>query len=136
MRVRDALVPDPRVLAADSPAREVAELLSRPHVETALVVDDERLIGCVTREAIVAAVARGEDLAALTARELASGDVVTIDPEAALDDAIRLMGEQGLTRLPVTEDGRLLGVLPREPVVRRIMEDEPPPEDEESPGAI
>jgi CBS domain-containing protein len=37
------------------------------------------------------------------------------------------MAESGLERLAVTEDGRLLGILPREPVVRRLAEDEPPP---------
>jgi CBS domain-containing protein len=42
-----------------------------------------------------------------------------------LGDALHLMAEQGLERLPVTEDGRLLGVLPREPIARRLAEDEP-----------
>ena len=37
------------------------------------------------------------------------------------------MGERGLERVAVVEDGRLLGILPREPVVRRLAEDEPPP---------
>ena len=41
-----------------------------------------------------------------------------------LDEALHLMAERDLERLPVTEDGRLLGVLPREPVVRRLAEDE------------
>ena len=36
------------------------------------------------------------------------------------------MGERDLERLVVVEDGRLLGVLPREPIVRRLAEDEPP----------
>ena len=36
------------------------------------------------------------------------------------------MGEAGLERLAVVEDGRLLGILPREPSSRRLAEDEPP----------
>jgi CBS domain-containing protein len=132
--VREALVPDPRVLAADASVREVAELLARPNVETALVLDGERLLGCVTRQAIVAALADGKDVARLSARELAAGEVTTIGPDAALDEAIRLMAEHGLERLAVTEDGRFLGILPREPLVRRIMEDDPPPESDEPTG--
>ena len=129
MSVRDALVADPRVLPAGAPAREVAELLSRPQVETALVVDGERLVGCVTREALVAAVARGEDVQRLTAGELADADVPTIGPDVPLDDALRLMAEAELERLPVTEGDRLLGVLPRDGLVRRISEDEAPSEE-------
>jgi predicted transcriptional regulator len=134
--VRDALVADPRVIAADAPAREVAELLSRPQVETALVVDGDRLVGCVTRESLVAAVARGEDVRSLAARDLVEDEVTTISPNASLDEALHLMAARGLERLAVTEDGRLLGVVPREPLVRRIMEDEPPPADEEPLGGV
>jgi CBS domain-containing protein len=125
--VREALVSDPRVVSADASAREVAELLTRPQVRSALVVDGERLVGCVTTEGIVAALARGADVGSLAARDLADTEVTTIDPDAPLDDALHLMAERGLERLPVTEDGRLVGVLPREPVLRRLAEDEPLP---------
>jgi CBS domain-containing protein len=121
--VREALVSDPRVVAADASAREVAELLTRPNVRSALVVDAGRLVGCVTTDSIVAALARGEDVTALRARDLIEDEVTTIGPDAPLEEALRLMAERDLDRLPVIENGELLGVLPREPVVRRLMED-------------
>jgi CBS domain-containing protein len=134
MIVREVLLSDPRVLAADSPAREVAELLLRPNVKSVLVVDGETLVGCVTVEAIVRAVASGVDVRTVAARELSETDVTTIPPEASLDEALRLMTEHGLERLPVTEDGRLVGVLAREPILRRLAEDEAPSEDDEPLG--
>jgi CBS domain-containing protein len=126
MRVREALLADPRVLVPGAPAREAAELLAKPNVENVLVAHGDRLVGCVTTSGIVAAVAAGRDLRALTVADLADPDVTTVDPEATLDEALHLMAEHGLERLPVTEDGRLLGVLAREPVLRRLAEDEPP----------
>jgi predicted transcriptional regulator len=126
VKVREALVADPRVVAPSASAREVAELLLRPHVESALVADEGRLVGCVTRESIVAAVARGDDLTSRTAADLADGDVTTIGPESHLDEALHLMVERDLDRVVVVEDGRLLGILPREPILRRLAEDEPP----------
>jgi CBS domain-containing protein len=123
--VREALVSDPRVVSADASAREAAELLTRPHVESALVTDGERLLGCVTLESIVAALARGVDLLSATVREVCEKDVTTVGPDLPLDEALHLMAESGLERLPVTEDGRLLGVLQREPVARRLAEEEP-----------
>jgi CBS domain-containing protein len=123
--VREALVSDPRVVSADASAREAAELLTRPQVESALVTDGERLLGCVTLESIVAALARGVDLLAATVREVSETDVTTVGPDMPLDEALHLMAESGLERLPVTEDGRLLGVLQREPVARRLAEEEP-----------
>jgi predicted transcriptional regulator len=123
--VREALVSDPRVVSADASAREAAELLTHPQVQSALVTDGERLLGCVTLESIVAALARGVDLLSATVREVCETDVTTVGPDMPLDEALHLMAESDLERLPVTEDGRLLGVLQREPVARRLAEEEP-----------
>lgn len=120
MIVREALVADPRVLPPDAPAREAAAVLARPNVESVLVTEGERLLGCITKNGIVEAVAEGRDLRELTARDLADPDVATVGPETPLDEALHLMGERGLERLAVTEDGRLLGVLQRDPVARRL----------------
>jgi CBS domain-containing protein len=122
--VREALVADPRVLPADAPVREAAELLTHPHVRNVLVTDGDHLLGSVTQDTIVAGVARGADLSSATVRDVCDGDLPTVAPDMALDEALHLMAEQGLERLPVVEDGRLLGVLPREPVARRLAEDE------------
>jgi predicted transcriptional regulator len=122
--VREALVSDPRVLSADASAREAAELLTRPQVRNVLVIDGDRLLGSVTLESIVAAVARGADLLSATVRDVCEQEVATVPPDMPLGDALHLMAEQGLERLPVVDDGKLLGVLPREPVARRLAEEE------------
>jgi CBS domain-containing protein len=76
-------------------------------------------------------VARGDDVARVTAGDLADGGVATIGPDEALEEALHAMAEHDLERIAVVEDGRLLGILPREPLVRRLAEDEPP-EDEDA----
>ncbi len=109
-----------------------AALLAKPHVESVLVAEGQRLLGSITKEAIVSAVADSRDLRSLTVGDVADRDVATVGPDTPLGDALLLMVEQGLERLPVVEEGRLLGILPREPVVRRLAEDEPPPEPEDA----
>lgn len=128
MIVREALFSDPRVLQAGATAQEAAELLTHPHVESALVTDEDRLLGCVNPESIVAAVARGLDLRSATAADICDSELTTVSPDLPLDEALHLMAELDLERLPVTEDGRLLGVVAREPIARRLAEDEPPPQ--------
>jgi CBS domain-containing protein len=124
MIVREALVSDPRVLPGDATLQQVAELLTHPHVESALVVDGERLVGSITPETLVSAIAEGRDLASLTAADLADGEVPTIGPDESLEEALRVMAEYDLERLAVVDGGRFLGILPREPLIRRMAADE------------
>jgi len=128
--VREALMSDPLVLQAGAPAREAAELLTHPHVASVLVADGDLLVGSIGAEDVVAAVARGLDLRSATAGEVASSDVVTISPDTPLEEALYRMAELDIERLPVTDQGRLLGIVAREPIARRLAEDEPPPPEE------
>jgi CBS domain-containing protein len=131
-RVRDAMVPEPRTLRGDSPAKEAGELLSRPKVRAVFVCEDDRLVGVVTRGTLVRdVVAAGRDPRTTPVREIAEPPRHTLDPELPLDEAFRFLEDEDLERVPVTEEGRLVGVLSRSALQRRLAEDEPPPLDED-----
>lgn len=132
MNVREAIVSDPRVVQAGAGVREAAELLTHPNVRSVLVVDGERLIGCVTPESVVAALAAGSDLATATAGDVADGNVEVVGPDQPVDETLRLMSEHDLERIAVVEEGRFLGVLARGPLLRRLAEDEPAAPESES----
>jgi CBS domain-containing protein len=135
-RVRDAMVPEPRTLAGDAPVQEAGELLLRPEVRAVFVCEDERLVGVITRGTLVRdVVAAGRDPRATSVREVAEPPRHTLDPELPLDEAFRFLEDEDLERVPVTEDGRLVGVLSRSSLQRRLAEDEPPPLDED-PGSV
>jgi CBS domain-containing protein len=131
-KVRDAMVPEPRTLRGDSPAQEAGELLSRPKVRAVFVCEDDRLVGVVTRGTLVRdVVAAGRDPRTTPVREIAEPPRHTLDPELPLDEAFRFLEDEDLERVPVTEEGRLVGVLSRSALQRRLAEDEPPPLDED-----
>ena len=135
-RVRDAMLAEPRTLSGDSPAQEAGELLSRPEVRAVFVSEDERLVGVVTRGTLVRdVVAAGRDPAKTPVREIAEPPRHTLDPDLPLDEAFRFLEDEDLERVPVTEGGRLVGVLSRAVVQRRLAEDEPP-EGEPEPGSV
>jgi CBS domain-containing protein len=135
-KVRDAMVPEPRTLRGDSPAQEAGELLSRPKVRAVFVCEDDRLVGVVTRGTLVRdVVAAGRDPRTTPVREIAEPPRHTLDPELPLDEAFQFLEDEDLERVPVTEEGRLVGVLSRSALQRRLAEDEPPPFDED-PGTV
>jgi CBS domain-containing protein len=130
------MVPEPRTLSGDASAQEAGELLLRPEVRAVFVVEDEKLAGVVTRGTLVRdVVAAGRDPRTTPVREIAEPPRHTLDPELPLDEAFQFLEDEDLERVPVTEDGRLVGVLSRSTLQRRLAEDEPPPLDED-PGSV
>jgi CBS domain-containing protein len=132
-QVRDAMVPEPGTLDASASAQEAGERLSDPAVRAVLVCDDGKLLGVVTRKTLVQqVVAPGRDPRKTKLREIAEPPLHTIDATLDLDEAFRVLEERDLERVPVVEDGRLVGILSRTVLQRRLAEDEPPPDVEDS----
>ncbi|MFL5918323.1 MAG: cyclic nucleotide-binding/CBS domain-containing protein [Gaiellaceae bacterium] len=126
-QVRDAMVPEPATLEASATAQEAGERLSDPAVRAVLVCDDGRLVGVVTRKTLVQQiVATGRDPSATTLGEIAEPPLFTLDAAMDLDDAFHALEDKDLERVPVVEDGRLVGILSRTVLQRRLAEDEPP----------
>ena len=129
--VRDAMVPDPLALEASASAREAGEALARPEVRAVLVVRDGIFAGVITRKTLVSAVvATGRDPNTTTLGEIMEDPHFTIDSAMELDSAFAFLEEHDLERVPVVDDGKLVGVLSRAVIQRRLAEDEPPPETE------
>ncbi len=127
--VKDAMVPEPFSLAADASAQEAGEAFERPEVRAVFVSDDGRLVGVVTRKTLVrSVVARGRDPKTTTLGEIAEPPNATIESSALLTDGFAFLEEMDYERVPVVEDGRLVGVLSRSAVQRRLAEDEAPTE--------
>lgn len=130
-RVRDAMLADPPMLDGGESAQQAGEALGRPEVRAVFVSDEGRLLGVVTRKTLVReVVAAGLDPRTTELRTIVEAPLNTIGPELPLDEAFRFLEEQDLERVPVLEDGRLVGVLSRAVLQRRLAEDEPPAEAE------
>jgi CBS domain-containing protein len=128
-KVREAMVPEPLTLDAAATAQEAGEHLSDPDVRAVLVCDDGELVGVVTRKTLVReVVATGRDPTATRLADIAEPPNHTLDAEMDLDEAFRVLEDRDLERVPVVDDGRLVGVIARVVVQRRLAEDEPPPE--------
>ena len=124
-RVRDAMLREPRSLDAGASAQEAGRLLERPEVRAVLVCDDGRLIGVLTRKTLVReVVATGLDPTATPVGTIAEPPHFVLEADLPLEEAYRRLEELDLERVPVTEGGRLVGVLSRAVVGRRLAEDE------------
>ena len=111
--IRDVMTSNPCAIDANQPVSYAAKMMKDEDVGLAPIVEGDRLVGALTdRDITVRVVAEGKDPQTVKVRDVASTDVITVDPQQDLDEALKLMARHQVRRLPVVEeDGRLVGVV-------------------------
>ena len=113
MRVRDCMSENVVTITPEESAALAARLLSR-HELGALPVcaADGTLAGIVTdRDIVTRCVAAGEEPGRVPVRDIMSPAPSVITPETPISDAARLMAQRQVRRLPVVEQGHVVGML-------------------------
>jgi len=120
--VRDLMTSGPRTVETSTSVVDAARAMKEEDVGSLPIVEGDRLAGVLTdRDITVRVVAEGKDPQSVTVGDIASRDLVTVDPEQGLDEAMRLMAQHQVRRLPVCEeDGRLVGILAQADVAREV----------------
>jgi CBS domain-containing protein len=118
--IRELMTENPRTARPDQTVVEAAGIMRDDDVGLVPVVDGDRVVGTLTdRDIAIRVVADGRDPASTSVREAASTELVTVDPQQELDEALRLMAQHQVRRLLVVEeDGRLVGVVAQADVAR------------------
>jgi CBS domain-containing protein len=118
--IRELMTQNPATLSTGSTIVDAARLMRDKDTGIAPVTDGDRLVGVITdRDIAIEVVAQGMDPQSTKVDQIASQNLVTIDPQQDLDEALRLMAQHQVRRLPVVEeDGRLVGILAQADVAR------------------
>jgi CBS domain-containing protein len=120
-KINEVMTERPRAVTPQTTVREAAKLMEDEHVGSLPVVDEEtRLVGIVTdRDVALRVVGGGLDPEATRVGEVASAEVVTLTPEHDLDEALGLMAQAQVRRLPiVVREYELVGMLAQADVAR------------------
>ena len=112
MKVRDIMTADVATAHLDSSLREIAQLMRDEDTGAIPVLDGDELAGIITdRDIVVRCVAEGRDADDATAEDILSERLETVEPDSDVEEASQLMARRQIRRLPVVEDGRLVGML-------------------------
>ena len=122
--VREVMTSKVCSIDTDKSITYAAKMMRDEDVGLAPIVEGDRLVGVLTdRDIAVRVVAEGRDPEQVKVTEVASRDLVTLDPQQDLDEALRLMARHQVRRLPVVEeDGRLVGVVAQADVAQQADE--------------
>jgi CBS domain-containing protein len=111
--IRELMTADPVVLDASATVSDAARAMKARDVGDVLVRSDGKLCGIVTdRDLVIRAFAGDPQGAARrTLGEICTRDIAAVAPDAEVDEAIRLMREKAVRRIPVIEGDRPLGIV-------------------------
>ncbi|PYY14910.1 MAG: hypothetical protein DMG60_19005 [Acidobacteria bacterium] len=113
MKVSEVMTTEVETVQLNSTLEEAASIMKMENVGAIPVVDeDDDLVGIITdRDIVVRCVAEGKDPADTNVEEALSHELETIEPDVEVEEAARLMADKQIRRLPVCEDGELIGMI-------------------------
>jgi CBS domain-containing protein len=108
------------VIGEEDSVREAAQRLASDDIGVLPICGaDKQLKGMLTdRDIVVHVIARGKDVNSTKARELEQGEIVTLRPDDSLEHALDLMAQHQLRRLPVVDQGRIVGMVSQADVAK------------------
>ena len=113
MQIVDVMTPNPRTVQPGDTLQSAAQVMDELNVGVLPVTDGGRLIGMLTdRDIVIRSTSAGQDPRTATVADAMTGEVRTLPADASVLDAIRMMKEQQLRRVPVVDTGgTLIGIL-------------------------
>jgi CBS domain-containing protein len=110
--VRDVMTKNVKTIREDTTLREVIATFSSLDIDSLVVAQSHRPVGIVTaKDALTRGFDQGIPASTITARNVMTTPVETIEPEATVEEAVEKMGRAHIKHLPVVTDGKLVGIL-------------------------
>lgn len=112
-RLREVMTSDPVTVAATATLQHAAEIMRDRAIGDVLVVDEGgSLYGILTdRDIVVDGIAEGANPATTSVDEICTHDPVTLGPDDAVARAAQLMSDHAIRRLPIVDNGDIVGIV-------------------------
>jgi CBS domain-containing protein len=115
------MVKDIITVEAEETAKKAAELMDKHNIGCLIVINFGNPIGIVTeRDMLKKVVLERRDPGRVKVGNIMSAPLITSHPQADIRDAVRLMNERRIKKLPVIEDGALIGLVSLTDVMRSL----------------
>lgn len=111
-KLKDIMTSSVTTVTRETPLRDVARVMRDNHIGDVVVTDRGSLVGILTdRDLVVRGIAEGRPIETCKAGDVCSEKVVQLDPEATDEEAVKLMRQSAVRRIPVVDHGTLVGIV-------------------------
>jgi CBS domain-containing protein len=119
MLVRDVMTKEPRVVRRDTNVQEVVATMSKFDISSIIVVEEKRPVGIVTHKDIISKLVQARiPPEAVTAREVMSTPILSINEDASIEEAARMMVKKRIKKLAVIRNNELVGIITSSDLMR------------------
>jgi CBS domain-containing protein len=118
--VKDIMIRDVITITVDKTIFEAAELMTSKEIGCLIIVQDEAPVGIVTERDLVRRIIAKKLPYDIKVSEIMTKSLVTVDPDASLKDAARLMSAKRIRRLPVVKQNKLVGIVVASDFIRNL----------------
>lgn len=120
-RVKDLAKGDPITVDIATSTANVAKIMAEKDIGSVLVTHEDKIVGIITERDLVRKVlASAQNPAEITAGNCMSAPIISIDSEALLSEAAKVMSSNRVRRLAVIKDGKLQGMLTASDIARHL----------------
>jgi CBS domain-containing protein len=126
MKIKDIMTKEPTTVTPNTTVREAARLMQREDTGILPVVEEgKKLLGVITdRDIAIRVVAEARDASTPVSEVMSKGRLVTLQPDADVEDAMEKMADEQVRRIPIVDDrDTLLGIVAQADIVRKARDD-------------
>jgi len=121
LQIKDVMVTNLITIEAEATVKKAAEIMDKHDIGCLIVVSYENPIGIITeRDMLKRVLLQKRDLAKTKVGNIMSAPLIAANPQTDIRDAVRLMNERRIKKLPVVEEGQLIGLVSLTDVMRSL----------------
>jgi CBS domain-containing protein len=110
--IRDLMTPDPHCVDVDASIQEAAEVMRDKDIGPVIVTENGDVAGILTdRDIVIRAVAEGRDPGEAKVGDVCTRNVTTVSADQSVDDAIQVMRDADVRRVPVVDGDEPVGIV-------------------------
>lgn len=117
--VKDTMTKDVKIVGRDTNVQAVVNMMLEYGISSIVIVQNDRPVGIVTHRDILQGIVKtGLDPVAIKTGQIMTTPVITINENASLEEAAKLMNDRKVKKLPVVKNDRIVGIITSMDLVR------------------
>ena len=119
LQTQDIMIIDVQTISSNDLIAAAKLKMMRSNVGGLPVLDNERLVGIITHRDILLA---GGEALGLKVEELMSKNLRVVEPTTSIKEIVKIMNDEGYQRIPVVQDGKLMGLVTQSSIIRAVSD--------------